>query len=76
MKLHGILLLFLYAVNGFSQTAEEQVLFVKSRLDSIETFQADIKLHVDISFIKMPDKEALAVFKRVKIWSSNLKILY
>ena len=64
MKLHGILLLFLYAANGFSQTAEEQVLFVKSRLDSIETFQADIKLHVDISFIKMPDKEALAVFKK------------
>ncbi len=64
MKLHGILLLFLVAANGFCQTAEEQVLFVKSRLDSIETFQADLKLHVDVSFIKMPDKEALAVFKK------------
>ncbi len=38
--------------------------FVKSRLDSIETFRADIQLHVDISFIKMPDKEAQAVFKK------------
>ncbi len=64
MKLLGILLLFLYSANGFCQTAEEQVLFVKSRLDSIETFRADIQLHVDISFIKMPDKEAQAVFKK------------
>jgi hypothetical protein len=64
MKLLGILLLFLYSVSGFCQTAEERVLLVKSRLDSIETFLADIKLHVDISFIKMPDKEAQAAFKK------------
>lgn len=64
MKLLGILLLFIYSASGFCQTAEEQVLFVKSRLDSIETFLADIQLHVDISFIKMPDKEAQAVFKK------------
>jgi hypothetical protein len=64
MKRLGILLLFLYSANGFCQTAEEQVSLVKSRLDSIETFLADIKLHVDISFIKMPDKEAQAAFKK------------
>jgi hypothetical protein len=64
MKLLGILLLFLYSVSGVCQTAEEQVLLVKSRLDSIETFLADIELHVDISFIKMPDKEAQAAFKK------------
>tara|TARA_R110000772_G_scaffold59354_1_gene134456 strand:+ start:255 stop:911 length:657 start_codon:yes stop_codon:yes gene_type:complete len=64
MKLLGILLLFLYSASGFCQTAEEQVYIVKSRLDSIETFLADIKLHVDISFIKMPDKEAQAAFKK------------
>ena len=64
MKRLGLLLLFLYAANGFCQTAEAQVSIVKSRLDSIETFLADIKLHVDISFIKMPDKEAQAAFKK------------
>jgi hypothetical protein len=64
MKLLGILLLFLYSTNGLCQSAQEHVSLVKSRLDSIETFQADIKLHVDISFIKMPDKEAQAVFKK------------
>jgi hypothetical protein len=64
MKLLGILLLFLYSASGFCQTAEEQVLLVKSRLDSIESFLVDIQLHVDISFIKMPDKEAEAVFQK------------
>ncbi len=64
MKRLGILLLFLYSASGFCQTAEEQLSIVKVRLDSIETFLADIKLHVDISFIKMPDKEAQAAFKK------------
>ena len=64
MKRLGLVLLFLYSANGFCQTAEAQLSLVKSRLDSIETFLADIKLHVDISFIKMPDKEAQAEFKK------------
>lgn len=64
MKRLGLFLLFLYSAIGFCQTAEEQVSLVKSRLDSIETFMADIQLHVDISFIKMPDKEAKASFKK------------
>ncbi|MFT4847786.1 MAG: hypothetical protein ACI83B_000307 [Sediminicola sp.] len=64
MKHLGILILFLYSTSGFCQNAEEQLLLVKSRLDSIETFLADIHLHVDISFIKMPDKEAQASFKK------------
>jgi hypothetical protein len=59
-----LFLLFLYSASGFCQTAEVQVSLVKSRLDSIETFLVDIKLHVDISFIKMPDKEAQAAFKK------------
>jgi len=64
MKRLGLLLLFLYSASGFCQTAETHLSLVKSRLDSIETFLADIKLHVDISFIKMPDKEAQAAFKK------------
>lgn len=64
MKLFGILLLFLYSATGHSQTAENQISIVKHRLDSIESFSADIQLHVDISFIKMPDKTAQALFKK------------
>ena len=64
MKRLGLFLLFLYATSGFCQTAEMQVSMVKSRLDSIETFLAAIKLEVDISFITMPNKEAQAAFKK------------
>lgn len=53
-----------------SQTAEEQVLEVKSRLDSIQSFSAAINLHVDIPFIQMPDKEAVVDFNK----GENLKI--
>jgi len=64
MKQLVIFLLFLFSTNAICQTAEETVFTVKSRLDSIETFLADIQLHVDISFIKMPDKQAQAVFNK------------
>lgn len=64
MKLLRIFLLFFYSTIGFCQTAEEQVSLVKSRLDSVESFMADILLHTDISFIKMPDKQVQAVFNK------------
>ncbi|WGF91418.1 hypothetical protein [Aequorivita marisscotiae] len=49
-----------------AQTAEEDVLKVKARLDGIESFSATIKLHADISFIQMPDKVAAAIFTKGK----------
>ena len=64
MKPLRLFLLFIFPAFGFSQTAEEQVSLVKSRLDSVETFMADIQLHADISFIKMPDKQVQAVFNK------------
>ena len=64
MKLLRIVLLFFYSATGFCQTAEEQVSLVRSRLDSVETFRADIQLHTDISFIKMPDKQVQAAFDK------------
>lgn len=64
MKLLKIVLLFFYSATGFCQTAEEQVSLVRSRLDSVETFRADIQLHTDISFIKMPDKQVQAAFDK------------
>lgn len=64
MKLLRIVLLFFYSATGFCQTAEEQVSLVRSRLDSVETFIADIQLHTDISFIKMPDKQVQAAFDK------------
>lgn len=65
MKQLGLcLLLFLCVLTSFCQTSEAEVLLVKSRLDSIEAFKADIQLHVNISFINMPDKQAQAIFKK------------
>lgn len=64
MKELGILLLFLCTLNSFGQSPEMEVLLVKSRLDSIEAFKADLELHVNISFISMPDKQAQAIFKK------------
>jgi outer membrane lipoprotein-sorting protein len=64
MKQFWIFLAIFTATVTAAQTAEEQVLLVKSRLDSIESFSATLKLHVDISFIQMPDKEATVRFKK------------
>src|SRR5210317_1881082 len=64
MKLIWLFLLVFYPAVGFCQTAEEKVSLVKSRLDSVESFLADILLHTDISFIKMPDKQVQAVFNK------------
>ena len=64
MKQLGILFMLLYSTAVLCQSAEEKLYLVKSRLDSIETFTADIALHPDISFIKMPDKSAVAIFKK------------
>ncbi|MCZ4318769.1 hypothetical protein O4H26_07190 [Aequorivita viscosa] len=64
MKQLFIIVAIFTVFTATAQTAEEDVLKVKSRLDSIESFSATIKLHADISFIQMPDKEAAAVFTK------------
>ncbi|HIB48503.1 MAG TPA: hypothetical protein EYN07_11085 [Flavobacteriaceae bacterium] len=64
MKLVSIGLLFFYSILGWAQTAQEQMDSVKLRLDSIQSFEATIALHVDISFITMPDKMAQATFQK------------
>ncbi|MCG2419524.1 hypothetical protein K8089_10860 [Aequorivita sp. F47161] len=64
MKQLFIIVAIFTVFTATAQTAEEDVLKVKSRLDSIEGFSATIKLHADISFIQMPDKEAAAVFTK------------
>lgn len=70
MKQFLLICIWCSSLYGVSQTPEEQVLDVKYRLDSIQSFSATINLHVDISFIQMPDKEAIVDFNK----GENLKI--
>ena len=37
---------------------------VKKKHESILAFQANVQVHVDVSFITMPDKEVQAVFRK------------
>lgn len=64
MKRLGFILLILFSTSGFSQNAKEQMLLVKKRHESILAFQANVQVHVDVSFITMPDKEVQAVFQK------------
>ncbi|UNY97718.1 hypothetical protein MQE36_11550 [Zhouia spongiae] len=58
MKKFGFYL-FLFSLQGiFAQEIDKDLLRVKQRLDSVESFTASIELDVDISFINMPKKYA------------------
>lgn len=64
MKQLFIVIAILTTLCATAQSPEDDVLKIKARLDGIESFSATIKLHADISFIQMPDKEATAIFKK------------
>ena len=76
-QLFTLITIFL-SLLGYAQTAEEEVLKIKKRLDGIESFAANINLQADISFIQMPDKQAAAVFKKgepIKISSKDFTLI-
>ncbi|WP_066217643.1 hypothetical protein [Formosa haliotis] len=52
------LLLFLCASSLYAQEIDADLLAIKSRMDAVEAFTADIELNVDVSFINMPTKHA------------------
>ncbi len=65
MKRLYFLLLFctsLNAVNG--QEIDNDLLLIKKRMDSIKSYEAQIKLDVDISFINMPSKYGKVRYKQ------------
>lgn len=64
MKRFVSILLIFFSSTCFSQNAKEQMLLVKKKHESILAFQANVQVHVDVSFITMPDKEVQAVFRK------------
>ncbi|UCD61528.1 MAG: hypothetical protein JSV59_02850 [Flavobacteriaceae bacterium] len=65
MKRIYLLMLFfvcLNAVNG--QEIDNDLLLIKKRMDSIKSYEAQLKLDVDISFINMPSKYGKVQYKK------------
>lgn len=63
-KIYFLLLFYvgLNAVNG--QEIDNDLLLIKKRMDSIRSYEAQIKLDVDISFINMPSKYGKVQYKK------------
>ncbi|MCM5663143.1 hypothetical protein [Galbibacter mesophilus] len=49
-----------------SQEIDPELLIIKERLDSIDSFQADVKLSIDIDFINMQPKHAQMTYRKNK----------
>jgi hypothetical protein len=58
--------LMLLSQIGFGQELDADLLLAKERLDAIESFEADLKLTVDISFVNMPPKSAKITYQKGK----------
>jgi len=76
------LLLYVFLLGACShikaQTPEETLNKVKQRLDNILQFTADVRLSLDIDFIRMPDKTVGMIYKkgeRVKVSSYEFFII-
>jgi hypothetical protein len=60
---------FLFIVwfcKAYGQEVDPDLMAIKERLDSIESYKADIRLEEDISFIDMPAKNAVLSFDRAR----------
>lgn len=60
------LLLVLFSSSVIAQTAELELSRIENRLDSIESFSAQLSLELDITFIEMPKKQAKLYFQKGK----------
>ena len=59
-------LVLLLSVIGFTQQPDPDKILekVKSEFEKIEDYQVDVKIKVDISFLKTPDREATIYYKK------------
>lgn len=65
MKRFHFLLVLLASLNFISgQEIDNDLLLIKQRMDSIKSYEAQIKLDVDISFINMPSKYGKVIYKQ------------
>jgi len=80
MILRILLLFVLFGVNGLSQKPDPDIILenVKNQFDAIEDYQVDIKVKVDIDFLKMSDRKATLFYKKpdkIHIESDNFAML-
>jgi len=60
----NLLLLLLGTLSALAQEVDADLLKVKAKMDSVQSFEAGIIMDVDISFINMPTKEATISYQR------------
>jgi len=70
----------LFGISGFSQLKNPETILdkVKKEFEKIEDYQVDVKIKVDVDFLKMPDREATIFFKKpdkFQIDSENFALL-
>ena len=61
-----------------AQNIDSNILTIQKRMDTIETFLADVKLEVDISFVNIPEKHAKIEYvknKETKVFSDDFVLI-
>jgi len=59
-------IVFLFSLVGFSQSKDPEAILnkVKAEFSKIEDYTVDVKVKVDVDFLKMPDREAKIYYKQ------------
>ena len=80
MKKVFLLMMIIVTANTIAQSKDPNKILdaVKQKFEKIHDYQADVNIHVDVNFIKMPDKKAVIYFKqpdKVKLHSEGFALL-
>jgi outer membrane lipoprotein-sorting protein len=80
MKKIIYLMMLFFSANCFAQTKDPAKILdaVKQKFDLVHNYEADVNIHVDINFIKMPDRKAKIYFKqpdKMKFHSDGFALL-
>ncbi len=59
-----LIIILISSFSAFAQEVDQDLLFIKSRMDSIASFSAQLKLDLDVPFIKMPTKTAKMMYEK------------
>ncbi len=68
MKSYIIILFSIFSINIYSQSekAKSKILLVKEKLENVPAYSCDIKVKIDVSFIKIKERTGKMVFKNPK----------
>ncbi|MBK7866268.1 MAG: hypothetical protein IPJ75_04325 [Ignavibacteriales bacterium] len=58
------MIIFILSVSTFSQSESDKILNqVKKKFDAIKDYEVDVKVKIDVDFLKVPDTEAKIYYK-------------